>query len=79
MKLPALLQSKALVPIRTTRGSRIQTLLIRRNLATSPYPRFFGNAMPQLKNRVTLLNQKATGLKLCDFKIFYQISFPMLG
>ena len=79
MKLPALLQFKVLVPIRTTRGSRSQTWLSKINPDTFHYPRFLGNAMPQLKNRVTLLKQQATRRKLCGFKIFYQISFPMLG
>ena len=79
MNLPALLQYKVLVLIRTTRGSRRQTWLSRINPDTSPYPTFFGNTVSQLKNRVTLLKKRATGLKSSGFKIYYQISFQMLG
>lgn len=79
INLQALLQSKVLVLIRTTRGSRSPTWRSRRYPEPSPYPSFFGKAVPQFRSRVALLKQKATWLKLCGFKIFYQISFPTLG
>ncbi len=48
--LPALSQSKALVRINTTHGSRSETWLSRRNPANFIYPGFFINTVPQLRN-----------------------------
>ena len=77
--LPALLQSKASVRINTTHGSRSKTWLSRENPASFICPGFFINTVPHLRNVATRLKQRVTGLKLCGFGIFCQISFPTPG
>ena len=78
MNLPVLSQSKALVRINTTHGSRNKTWLSREGPAIFIYASFSIN-LPQLRNQATRLKQRVTDLKLCGFGIFCQISFPMPG
>ena len=74
MNFPVLSQSKALVRMHITHGSRSETWLSRRNPASFIYPGFSINTV---RNQATRLKQQATGPKLCGFEIFCQISFPM--